>query len=837
MKRILLALLWLGASLACPAAPLKAARSVSLDGTWTLDFWKQGRTAVQGPDGMAGTGYRTIPATVPGNVELDLLAAGLAENPEVGSNVYKLRPWEGYQWRYSRTFATPDHAPEDCLELDFGGIDCYADIWLNGRHVASNDNMLIPCKIDVSGLLQPIGAENRLEVYIRSTVLEVRKEYPPVFSYNWGRTEAPWVRKAAHSFGWDIMPRLVSAGLWRSVRLNIERPVHIRDVHWTTRRLDTTAGTADIAMDYVLALPVDYQEDAVTAEILLSYQGETVWQERFPVRTHAFRHRTTLSGVHFWWPRGFGEPALYEAVFRLRDANGRLLDEDVRRIGIRTIRLQRSEVHTASRPGDFRFIVNGEPVFIKGSNWTPLDALHSRDPQHLERAFALVTDLNCNMLRCWGGNVYEDEPFYELCDAAGVMIWQDFSMGCTAYPQTLAFRQRLERELYTVVRRLRNHPCVALWAGNNEDDVLIADGDFKAYRPDPNRDRVTREIIPSVLFDLDPTRDYLPSSPYWSPELVREHYSAKALPEDHLWGPRGYYKDPFYAASNPLFASETGYHGMPCRESLEQMFSPECVYPWTASGKDEFAGTGNFAGMEGFVWNEEYKTKAVRKWKEDNERDANRNNLMLNQVRILFGEVPTDLDDFIFASQSMQGEAVKYFIELFRGGKFDTRTGILWWNIRDGWPIISDAVTDWYFRPKRAYQYIRNAQADVCAMILDAPGAHGQEGAGTQEGAAHPLVAVNDTREAVSGQVTVRDAASGRVVWKGSFRIPANGRAELARLTAGSPQGVWLISCTVDGARHRTGTNHYLYGEPPFRLSDYRAWLNPTVPDGVAVLK
>lgn len=374
-------------------------------------------------------------------------------------------------------------------------------------------------------------------------------------------------------------------------------------------------------------------------------------------------------------------------------------------------------------------------------------------------------------------------------------------MGCTAYPQTLDFQQRLERELYTVVRRLRNHPCIALWAGNNEDDVLIADGDFKAYRPDPNRDRVTREIIPSVLFDLDPTRDYLPSSPYWSPELVREHYSAKALPEDHLWGPRGYYKDPFYAASNPLFASETGYHGMPCRESLEQMFSPECVYPWT----------------DGFVWNEEYKTKAVRKWKEDNDRDANRNNLMVNQVRILFGDVPTDLDSFIFASQSVQGEAVKYFIELFRGGKFDTRTGILWWNIRDGWPIISDAVTDWYFRPKRAYYYIRNVQTDVCAMILDAPDAGG-----------HPLVVVNDTREAVSGSVTVRDAASGRVAWQGPFQVAANGRAELARLSPARAQGVWLISYSLDNgsAGHKTGTNHYLYGEPPFRLSDYRSWLS-----------
>lgn len=372
-------------------------------------------------------------------------------------------------------------------------------------------------------------------------------------------------------------------------------------------------------------------------------------------------------------------------------------------------------------------------------------------------------------------------------------------MGCTAYPQTAEFQQRLEKELYAVVLRLRSHPCIALWAGNNEDDVLIADGDFRAYKPDPNRDIVTRRTIPEALFALDPTRDYLPSSPWWSPELIRDYYTAKALPEDHLWGPRGYYKDPFYSQSNPLFASETGYHGMPCRESLEQMFTPGNVYPWT----------------KGFEWNDEYVTKAVRKWKEDTDRDSRRNNLMTKQVGILFGDVPTNLDDFIFASQSVQGEALKYFIEMFRAGKFDTRTGILWWNIRDGWPIISDAVTDWYFRPKRAYWYIKQSQTDVCVMITDA-----------MDGS-HPIVAVNDTRKPVKCKITVRDATSGKTVWRGSTRLEANGRVELARLDSPKGQGIWLIEYEVDGSAK--AHNHYLYGEPPFKLDEYRKLLGDSI--------
>ena len=240
--------------------------------------------------------------------------------------------------------------------------------------------------------------------------------------------------------------------------------------------------------------------------------------------------------------------------------------------------------------------------------------------------------------------------------------------------------------------------------------------------------------------------------------------------------------------SSNIFASETGYHGMPCRESLEQMFTPGNVYPWTGD----------------FEWNDEYVTKAVRKWKEDTDRDSRRNNLMTKQVRILFGDVPTDLDDFIFASQSVQGEAVKYFIEMFR----DTRTGILWWNIRDGWPIISDAVVDWYFRPKRAYWYIKQAQTDVCVMITDAVDG------------SHPIVAVNDTRKPVKCKITVRDASSGKTVWKGTAKLGANGREELARLDRPKGQGIWLIEYSVDSGA--TSRNHYLYGEPPFKLEEYR---------------
>jgi beta-mannosidase len=212
-------------------------------------------------------------------------------------------------------------------------------------------------------------------------------------------------------------------------------------------------------------------------------------------------------------------------------------------------------------------------------------------------------------------------------------------------------------------------------------------------------------------------------------------------------------------------------------------------------------------------WNEDWLTKAVRIFKEW-EYTPERNNLMINQVNLLFGEVPTDLDAFIFASQSVQAEAMKYFIEKFRGHKFAPNTGMLWWNIRDGWPLISDAIVDWYNSPKMAYWFIRNAQQDVCVLINDA------------EDGGLPLVAVNDTREPAEGEVTVTDVKTGKSVFKGKFTVEANGRTKVASLPEPAGQGIYKITYTGrDGVR---AENHYLYGKAPFSLKEYRTLLRKT---------
>ena len=770
--------------------------TISLNGTWKLFYWPQPDPAVVDPADFERVQdcMEQVPAQVPGNVELDLFAAGVIPDPMIGSNVNGLRRFEGYQWCYSRTFPSPKLEAGQRAELFFGGIDCIAEIWVNGKHVGSSANMLIERRFDVTDLLNETE-ENTLQIILRSAVLEGQNHLLGTFSIgNFPSEESIFVRKAPHMYGWDIMPRLVSAGLWRSVELRTVNPARIVDVHWMTAEVDTDHNRARVFVDFQTRLPFE-KLDKAKIVFTMSRDGKEVYRGEQLLSAHAGRHIIALDSVALWWPRGYGDPALYEATAQLLDADGSLLDTDTKRIGIRTVKLELSDIHLEKEPGKFCFIINGERIFVRGTNWVPLDALHSRDASLVDDAMRLVVDANCNMVRCWGGNVYEDHHFFDLCDENGIMVWQDFTMGCTFYPQREEFTRAIEEEVTSVVVKLRSHPSLVLWAGNNEDDAALR-WTLVPFNINPNRDVVTRQVIPSVLYEFDPTRPYLPSSPYYS-QAVWEHGSAdQYLPENHLWGPRGYYKDPFYTAATCTFVSEIGYHGCPNRSSLERMMTPDAVYPWS----------------EGRQWNDEWLTKSTRRfevWGQTNDR----NNLMLNQVTLLFGSVPEELDDFIFASQVVQAEAMKFFIEMWRGNKFDGKTGIIWWNVRDGWPIISDAVADYYNSPKLAYRFISNVQSNVCVLIND-----------PVEGK-YPLRAVNDTRRPVSGHVVVTDVATGRQLYEGDYSVGANGKSEVAQLPVMEGQGILQISYeTEEGVRQ----NHYLYGKAPFDLGEYRKLLSKT---------
>jgi beta-mannosidase len=761
---------------------------------WTLYFGVQDENAPQSPGELKKSNFTHIDATVPGNVEIDLLKADIIKDPLIGDNVYDLRKYETYQWWYQHNFKKPDIKGNEHIELCFDGIDCIADIWLNGRKIAHVEDMFVEHHFDVTGILKK---ENELFICIYSTVLEARK----YLRNNLGPrsdalAEGVSIRKAPHMFGWDILPRLISAGIWREVKLEIIPPDYWESVYWVTKSVNVENATAEMYVDWQFHTD-RLNVDDLTMNISLTRGNHVAYQKSVKVYTTISReHIWGIKNVDFWWPTGYGEPALYLAKLQLVDSNGVILCENIQDIGIRKAELICSDVNTKENPGEFVFLINGERIFVKGTNWVALDALHSRDNQHLDTAMSMLVDLNCNMVRLWGGNVYESDDFYKLCDKNGIMIWQDFTMGCTTYPQSLEFAEKIKKEAFKVIVRLRNHPSLVLWAGNNENDVSLEWGDDQSYI-DPNTDIISREILPGVIREWDPKTPYLPSSPFISSEAfkIEKQVNSNLSPEMHLWGPRGYYKAPFYTENHAKFVSEIGYHGCPNLESLEKMMDKEFVYPW-------------IGGINNYIWNKQWQCKATCTHP-NSEINKQRNNLMLNQIKCVFGEVPTDLDQFITASQIVQAEALKYFIEFWRMNKGD-RNGILWWNLRDGWPVISDAVVDYYGSKKLAYQYIKRVQTDVCVMIGDAKNGE------------HPVIAVNDTRNEAYIVVNIKDAETQKILVSKNISVARNGLIQVGFIPETNQTKLWLIEWEMDDVRY---TNHYLAYRPVIQLSEYTKWL------------
>jgi len=790
MKKEFCALLFLA------AMAVQAATRVSLEGEWRLDYFPQ---PDDGPvrELPVSVPVKTVRATVPGNCELDLVNAGVLPPPEFGMNVLKLRPYEGYQWLYTKTFSKPAVAAGQRVILEFEGIDTLADIFFNGRKIGETSNMLIPHEFNVTKLLK--DGDNTVQVLIRSVMCEAQHMTIGQLGYSMGDSlaDAEPFRKAGHMGGWDIFPRVFVSGLWRGVSLHVQDPVRIDQTAWIVKSLDVSRRRSDLMVTCRVQAPFRHIGNA-NIKYTISREGKRYAEFVNRLATYQNVACFQVSDVSPWWPKGMGDATLYDAAIEVSGDDGKVLAKHTEKIGFRTVKLERDDVYGPERPGQFLFRINGEPCYVRGSNWVPLDAFHCRDGQFLKSTLEMFVDLNCNMVRVWGGGVYESDEFFDFCDANGLMVWQDFMTGCSVFPQSDEYAKATEKEVRTVALKYRNRASLVLWSGNNENDEAFG-WKLGTLSRDPNKDRNSRSTIPNVLYEFDVTRPYLPSSPYRSPDVI----SGKAKPsEQHLWGRREYYKVPYYTNSPCWFASEMGYHGMPNRTLLEKVMSKDCVYPWKGEvskfEKDHLK----------LKWNDEWLLRASNPLMRRNNSLVRRNNLMTNQVRIMFGGVDTDLDTFIAQSQTVQAEAMKTFCELFRSRKFTRFNGLVWWNVRDGWPQLSDAVVDYYGGKKPAYYALKSVQQDQLAMLRDD----------------HSAWAVNDTLRPVRGHATYRDKASGKVLLDCDYEVAANSKTQIGTVPF-SGQGLIEIEYSVEGLKYR---NHFLYGEPPFKWSEVKEWMKDT---------
>ena len=630
--------------------------------------------------------FDMISAKVPGNFELDLMREGRLHDLYFATNTLDAQKLEDVHVWYFCKLTVSD--PKQYLH--FEGIDTFADVYVNGKLAASTDNMFLPVDVRTDWFM----GENEVVVHIKPAMLMARLYELPAacfaMRYNYSSL---YIRKAAHMFGWDIMPRIVSAGIWKDVTLRQDSADQIKEVYLVTNKVEMNEnGTAGAQLRCFMSFEL---EGTIAQEYFVKLEGccgescfsktERIWHS-----VHALEF--TVEDCRLWWPKNAGEPDLYDVKVTLFHGE-EICDIYQFKAGIRTVELVRTDVSDKHGSGDFCFVVNGKRIFVLGTNWVPLDAFHSNDINRLDRAMEMVNDIGCNMIRCWGGNVYESDEFFDYCDTHGIMVWQDFGMGCGVYPNEKEFEEKLEREAVYQIKRLRNHASLALWAGDNECDCAY---DWRGLKSDPNQNTLTRRVLKHAVELHDYSRNFLPSSPYIS---VAAHNGEGIIPENHLWGPRDYFKGDFYKNTFCHFASETGYHGFPSPESLKKFLNePEKIFREDGRATDE------------------YLVHAASMETEGDAPYAYRIQLAYDQVVTLFGSAEEDLGDFVRQSQISQAEAKKYFIEKFRIGK-GKRTGIIWWNLLDGWPQVSDAIVDYYFTKKLAYHYIKRSQEPVCLMF------------------------------------------------------------------------------------------------------------------------
>ena len=560
------------------------------------------------------------------------------------------------------------------------GVDTIADIYVNGELIGKTNNQFMPFEFALKNLKK----DNELIIHIYpNTVMGRKYDLSKIKGATRYTYESIFLRKTTSSFGWDILPRTCLGGIFDEVLL-----LKKQDLIKEFLVKSSFKSLKDVTLSFSILLNElngdRYEINGQCSDSAFSYTGQ--------IDNAKINANVQIDNPYLWTIRGYGNQYLYDIKLSIYKQDKLIATKSIK-YGIRKITLKRSSI--VEENGSFEFYINEQKVFLLGSNYVPIDALKHIDDTRSQKALKLLMDIGCNAIRIWGGGTYESDKFYQTCDKLGIFIWHDFMMGCAIYPwEDEEFCSRLKIEVEYETKRLINHASICLWAGDNEDDLCA----YCWNKPpiDPNLNTITRNLIPDVLSEIDGTRPYIPSSPYLDEVGFT---NTDKLSEDHLWGPRDYFKGNYYKNAYPYFTSETGYHALNSPKSLKRFINK----PWPLF-IDEDKPT------------KEYLCHATQPVDDYDGAYAYRIKLLDSQIRTLFTKVPKTLNKYALASQISQAEAMKYFIEKMRKD-YQRNGGIIWWNIIDGWPEISDAVVDYYFTKKVAYHYIKRSQADTLMML------------------------------------------------------------------------------------------------------------------------
>ena len=619
------------------------------------------------------------PATVPGSVNTDLLNNKLIDDPFYRDNEKK-QQWIGKtDWEYRTSFAvTQDVLKHKNLELVFEGLDTYADVYLNDNVLIKADNMFRTWRVNCAELLK--AGENTLRITFRSPINEVlplmsKLSYQLPAGNDQGEKTSPFTRKAPYQYGWDWGPRFVTSGIWRPVFLEAWDSARVTDLHIAQKAVTKDNASLTAQVDLVSATATD-------AELVIEDTGHKVVTAKQAVKlsvgSNHFSLDFDIAKPALWWPNGLGAHPLY--TFRARILVGRqVADEKSVSTGLRSLEV-RQENDSWGR--SFTFIINGVPVFAKGANWIPADSFPTRISAEKYRwLIKSAADANMNMLRVWGGGIYEADDFYRMCDEMGILVWQDFMFACSMYPGNQEFLDNVRAEAEDNVRRLRNHPSIAIWSGNNEIEGAWFNWGWKQTLPSSVWDdyqKIFDGVLKEVCGELDPSRLYWPSSPHGG--LPDDPNSLKSG-DTHSWKV-WHFAAPFtdYQKEFPRFMSEYGFQSFPQIETVES---------YALATEHDIQSPVMMAHQR-----------------------HPRGNQLIKEYMLREYAAPKDFESFLYVSQVLQAEGIKVGAEHLRR-IMPRNMGSLYWQLDDCWPVASWSSIDYFGRWKALQYYARRFYSPV----------------------------------------------------------------------------------------------------------------------------
>lgn len=625
-----------------------------------------------------------LTATVPGTIHLDLMNSKMIPDPYKDENEKKVQWIENEDWDYQTSFTISAKELENQnIDLVFNGLDTFSEIYLNGKLLRKTDNMFRKWEIPVKENLK-VG-DNLLQIKFKSAV-NVGKELAKKVPFTMPESPRSFVRKAQYQFGWDWGPRLVTAGIWKDIKLEFWNNAKIENVKIEQKVLAKQKAELNVCTEIFADKEGKYFV-SINNQIknIQLKKGKNTIQIPF-----------TINNPKLWQPNGWGDPNLYDLKISLHK-DSKKLAEKTERIGLRTVELIQEKDEKGK---SFYFKVNGNPIYAKGTNWIPSDSFTPRITK--EKYQKLIKDskeANMNMIRIWGGGIYEDDEFYKACDENGILVWQDFMFAGSFYPADENFHKNVEFEVKYQVERLQNHPSLALWCGNNEIDEAIVNWgyqkQFKYSKEDSlqvwkDYNKIFHEVIPNAI------KKYATSdkSIYWpsSPSIGWGHKESLTEGDSHYWGV-WWGEQPFeiYNEKVSRFASEYGFQGMPTLETTKSMFSEK---------PDLNFQNGTIKAHE----------KHSRGWE------------IIDLYMKRDYKISTDFVKYNYVSQLLQARGMQIAIEAHRRAK-PYNMGTLYWQLNDCWPVVSWSSIDYLGNWKALHYQIKRSFKNQVILTEEIDGA------------------------------------------------------------------------------------------------------------------